>query len=64
MLQSAIFFETPEEIFTRVFTELRPRTTLPSVRLRFCKFANANSSARWDENGLEFRITDVLERAK
>jgi hypothetical protein len=63
VLQSAIFFETPEEIFTRVFGELKPRTPLPAVRLKFCKFANANSSVRWDNTGLEFRITDVLEGA-
>jgi hypothetical protein len=63
MLQSAIFFETPEEIFTRVFREQKPRTTIPAVRLKFCQFANANSSVRWDESGLDFRITDVLEGA-
>ena len=63
MLQSAIFFETPEEIFTRVFHELKPRTAVPTIRLKFCKFANANSSARWDHAGLDFRITDVLEGA-
>ncbi|MGP0071117.1 MAG: SprT-like domain-containing protein [Bryobacteraceae bacterium] len=63
MLQTAIFFETPEEIFQRVFHELKPRTPVPAVRLKFCKFANANSSVRWDESGLEFRITDVLEGA-
>jgi len=62
-LQSAIFFETPEEIFTRVFRELKPRTAIPAVRLKFCPFANANSSVRWDESGLEFRVTDVLEGA-
>ncbi len=63
MLQSAIFFETPEEILARVFRELRPRTPVPAIRLKFCRFANANSSVRWDESGLEFRITDVLEGA-
>jgi len=63
VLQSAIFFETPEEIFIRVFSELKPRTPVPTVRVRFCKFANANSSVRWDESGLDFRITDVLEGA-
>ena len=31
--------------------------------MKFCKFANANSFVRWDESGLEFRITDVLEGA-
>jgi hypothetical protein len=63
VLQSAIFFETPEEILARVFHELRPRTPLPPIRLKFCRFANANSSVRWDQSGIEFRITDVLEGA-
>src|ERR1700687_5745474 len=62
-LQSAIFFETPEELFTRVFRELKPRTPAPTVRVEVCKFANANSFVRWDESGLHFRITDVLEGA-
>jgi len=62
-LQGAIFFETPEEVFARVFSELKPRTPAPPVRVEFCKFANANSSARWDEAGLRIRITDVLEGA-
>jgi len=63
VLQSVIFFETPEQIFARVFHELKPRTPVPAVRLKFCKFANANSSVRWDASGLEFRITDVLDGA-
>ncbi len=62
-LQSAIFFETPEELFARVFAELKPRTPVPAIRLQFRKFANANSFVRWDESGLEIRITDVLEGA-
>ena len=62
-LQSVLFFETPKELFSRVFSELKPRTARPAIRLEFCKFANANSFVRWDENGLEFRITDVLEGA-
>ncbi len=62
-LESAIFFETPEEIFGRVFRELKPRTTTPAVRVDFRKFANANSSVQWDEAGLKIQITDVLEGA-
>ena len=62
-LESVIFFETPEEIFTRVFRELKPRTSPPAVRVEFRKFANANSSVQWDEAGLKVRITDVLEGA-
>jgi hypothetical protein len=63
VLQSAIFFESPHELFARVFQEWKPRTPVPPVQVKFCKFANANSSVRWDESGLEFRITDILEGA-
>lgn len=62
-LQSAIFFETPEELVARVFRAMKPRTPAPAVRVQFCKYANANSFVRWDESGLELRITDVLEGA-
>lgn len=62
-LQSALFLETPEQIFSRVFSEWKPRTRVPAVRVNFCKFANANSFIRWDEAGLEVRVTDVLQGA-
>src|SRR2546423_4389579 len=45
-LQTSLFFETPEEIFARVFRELKPRTALPELRLEFCRFANADSFIR------------------
>jgi hypothetical protein len=62
-LESAIFFETPEQIFARVFTQLKPRTPVPAVRVEFRKYANANSLVRWDQSGIHVRITDVLEGA-
>ena len=62
-LQSAIFFETPEELFSRVFSELKPRTIPPAIRIDFCRFANANSFIRLEEGRLHVRITDVLEGA-
>src|SRR5277367_383383 len=62
-LESAIFFETPEQIFTRVFCQLKPRTPAPAVRVEFRKYANANSQVRWDDSGMHVRITDVLEGA-
>jgi len=61
LLQSALFFETPEQIFARVFSEWKPRTQVPAVRVEFCKFANANSFIRWDQAGLQVRLADVLE---
>ncbi len=46
-----------------MFKEWKPRTAVPAVHVEFCKFANANSFIRWDEDGLQIRITDVLEGA-
>ena len=62
-MQSTLFFEKPEEIFSRVFSELKPRTVPPSVQIDFCKFANANSFVRLENSRLQVRITDVLEGA-
>jgi hypothetical protein len=55
--------ETPEEVFLRVFAELRPRTERPRVEIRFCRFANVNSFIRWEPGRLGVRISDVLEGA-
>jgi hypothetical protein len=62
-VESALFFESPEEIHARVFRYLKPRTPVPSIQVRFCEFANANSFIRMDSGHLEVRITDVLREA-
>jgi hypothetical protein len=62
-LQSSLFFETPEEIYTRVFRDLKPRTALPVIRVEFCRFANADSFIRLNQGGLEIRMTDLLAGA-
>jgi len=62
-LESLILFETPEQIFQRVFRELKPRTAPPAVVIEFCRFANANSFIRLEDGRLYVRITDVLEGA-
>src|SRR5580704_3947031 len=61
--QSALFFETPAEIYARVFRELKPRTALPEIRVEFRRYANANSSIRLESGRLTVRIADVLEGA-
>jgi hypothetical protein len=63
LVPAASLFETPEEIFLRVFSELRPRTKAPSVAIEYCRFANANSFIRWQGDQMSVRITDVLEGA-
>jgi len=62
-LESTLFFETPEEIWDRVFRQIRPRTPAPPIRLEFCEFANANSFIRLRDGELEVRITDLLKDA-
>jgi len=58
-----LFFETPEQVFARVFRELKPRTAVPRVEIEFCRFANANSFISLDGDRLHVRITDVLQGA-
>jgi hypothetical protein len=60
---SALLFETPEQIYQRVYRTLRPRSVPPRVVVRFEKFANADSFIRQTEDGLEVRISDLLEGA-
>jgi len=62
-LQSSLFFETPEEIYTRVFRVLKPRTPAPDLRIEFCRFANADSFIRLEKGRLHVRISDLLEGA-
>ena len=62
-LQSSLFFETPEEIYARVFRELKPRTPVPGLKVEFCEFANADSFIRLDNGRLHVRISDLLSGA-
>ncbi len=62
-LAAEVLIETPEQIFARVFRTLRPRTPPPQIHLSFRKFANANSSVRWNGTSMIVKITDVLEGA-
>ena len=61
--QSSLFFETPEEIYARVFRELKPRTPVPELHLEFCRFANADSFIRLENGSLSVRISDLLAAA-
>lgn len=63
MLQTALLFETTGQIYERVHRELKPRTDLPVIRVKFCRFANANSFIRLKDGLLEVKISDMLEGA-
>jgi hypothetical protein len=61
--QSSLFFETPEEIYGRVFRELKPRTPVPELHVEFCRFANADSFIKLENGCLRVRISDLLAAA-
>ena len=61
--QSALLFESPEEIYARIFREFKPRTPLPSIAVEFCRFANADSFIRLESGAIHVRISDLLEGA-
>jgi hypothetical protein len=62
-IQSALLFESPEEIYARVFREFKPRTPLPRIAVEFCRFANADSFIRLEAGAIHVRISDLLEGA-
>jgi hypothetical protein len=62
-LETALFFETLEQIYARVFHVLNPRTPVPSIDVQFPKYANANSRIRLHEGHLSVSISDLLEGA-
>ncbi|HVT93104.1 MAG TPA: SprT-like domain-containing protein [Bryobacteraceae bacterium] len=62
-IETAILIETPEEIFLRVYRDVRPYARVPDVTVQFRRFANANSRIRLEDSRLVVRITDVLEGA-
>lgn len=62
-VETAIFFETPQQLYARIFRDLRPRTPLPTIDVRYRRYANANSSIRLAEGNLVVSIADVLEGA-
>lgn len=62
-LQTAIFFESLEEIYGRIYRWLSPHAKLREVSVRFRKYANANSRIRLDRDRLAVDISDVLQGA-
>lgn len=62
-VESAVLFETPEQICRRVFRTLCPATAVPEIRIEFCRFASATSLARLRDGCLHVRITDALDGA-
>jgi hypothetical protein len=54
---------TPEEIYASVFREMRPRTPIPLIRVKFLRYANASAKIKLENDVLEVRIADTLAGA-
>jgi SprT-like family len=62
-VESALFFETVEQIYARVFSVINPQASVPQIDVRFRKYANANSRIRLHDGHLTVSISDLLEGA-
>jgi hypothetical protein len=62
-VQSAILFETVQEIYERVFLDLRPNLSCPRVRVEFHPFTSLSSRIRLVQGQLTVKISDLLEGA-
>jgi predicted metal-dependent hydrolase len=64
-MQTALLFETVEDIFRRVFGELKPRTQPPAFEIRYFPYANIDSTIRLQEGHerVIVKISDLLEGA-
>ncbi|HVO96895.1 MAG TPA: SprT-like domain-containing protein [Bryobacteraceae bacterium] len=54
---------TPQEIYAEVFREMRPRTPMPLIRIKFLRYANASAKIKLEDGVLEVRIADTLAGA-
>jgi hypothetical protein len=62
-VETALLFESVEQIYARVFRDIKPRTPLPRISVRFRRYANANSRICLKDGHLSVEISDVLESA-
>ena len=54
---------TLTEIFQEVYRELRPRTPVPPMHIRFYSFVSINNTIRLRQGELFIRVSDLLEGA-
>ena len=62
-VETALLFESVEQIYARVFRDIKPRTPLPRISVRFRTYANANSRICLKDGHLSVEISDLLESA-
>ena len=63
-MQLLLQFNAPhaslESIFTAAHRELKPRTSVPQIRVEFFPFAGINHTAHLNEGKLRIRVSDLF----
>jgi predicted metal-dependent hydrolase len=62
-VETALFFETAEQIYTRIFQQINPHSPLPQIQVKFKRYANADSRITLANGVLRVSISDTLETA-
>jgi len=64
-MQTSLLFETVEEIYQRVFRELKPRTRVPEFTIGFFPYANIDSTIRLEDGHQKMvvKVSDMLQGA-
>lgn len=55
--------QTPQEIYARVFRQMRPRTPIPLISVKFRRYANASAKIKLEQGMLQVLIADTLSGA-
>jgi len=55
--------QTPQEIYARVFRQMRPRTPIPLISVKFRRYANASAKIKLEQGVLKVLIADTLAGA-
>jgi hypothetical protein len=53
----------PQEIYAKVFREMRPRTPIPLIEVQFRRYANASAKIKLEDGVLSVLIADSLANA-
>ena len=62
-VETALFFESTQQIYARVFASVKPRTPIPQIRIEFKQYANANSRITLKNGVSLIQISDLLQSA-
>ncbi len=62
-VESALLFETVDEIYARVIRQVRPGWEMPRLEVAFAPFASARSTIRFADGVLTVRMADMFQSA-